>query len=132
MQKLNGLKEVLQNAEQYRRLVQNVRKHNTSSVIFLSHSPVITIQIFFDSINKNGYHLEIVTQGDSTMEIASTASASYSPINLNPLKAANEQPKLALQLILATVDANSIQNTTASAQSPAAVSGKGQYINITA
>ncbi len=67
------------------------------------------------------------------MEPVSARSTSYISASLNQLKAANEQPKLALQLILATVEANSLQNTNVSAQTPPApVSGKGQHINITA
>lgn len=66
------------------------------------------------------------------MEISSSSANNYLSASLNPLKAANEQPKLALQLILATVEANSLPSGNTPAQPPPPVSGKGQHINITA
>lgn len=66
------------------------------------------------------------------MSMSTISSTTNQAAGLGLLRAANEQPKLALELILQTVEANSKSTGQRPTSAPPAVSGKGQVINITA
>jgi len=68
------------------------------------------------------------------MDISNSVAFIQSSVSLAPLRAANEQPELALQLILNTL-AGSRETSSAQAsprQVPAPTSTSGQHINIKA